>query len=147
MKFFIIFLISLCSLVATAEWHQNVEGGFGFEVPEGWSVEQDDKLSFLDGPGKGVAQSHLLMGTDWIGNLHNLKDLKKELQGKYPKLKLKAVSISGVSGFEVQVKNNYTEVYMLREPTIVMLLRYVIRGSASQLSDGRKVLASIKIQK
>lgn len=140
----ILFFLLFSTVNAFASWHYNTDGGFGFYQPEGWTVEQDWRLSYLTGPAKDSKQSKFLMGSDWIGNVLTLEDLKIELKSKYPDLEMTEVKISGVSGFQVTIKK-FTEIYLFRQKQNVMLIRYIMQGSQQQLDEANEVLSSIEV--
>ncbi|MGZ3690224.1 MAG: hypothetical protein ACXVAX_01900 [Pseudobdellovibrio sp.] len=145
MKLFALLLVSLYSFKSFASWYHNQDGGFGFYQPEAWQIEQDYRLSRMRGPAGDVKQSDFIMGSDWIENLHVIADLKAEVQSKYPNLKLEETEVSGIKGFRVIVKK-YTEIYLLRADQNVILIRYLIQGSSSQIDEGHEVISSIEIQ-
>ena len=145
MKLLFVIILSFYSVSSFASWYHNQDGGFGFYQPESWQVEQDYRLSRMRGPAGDSQQSDFIMGSDWIENLHNVEDLKSEVQGKYPNSKLLPTEISGVKGFQVSVKK-YTEIYLLRSDQNVILIRYLLQGSPTQIDEGHQVISSIEIQ-
>ena len=137
-------VVMLFSLNLLADWHYNQDGGFGFYQPDGWTVQQDNRISYLTGPVKDSKQSKFLIGSDWISNIHTIDDLRTEVKSKYPNLNMTAVTVSEISGFKVVYKK-YTEIYLLRQPENVMLIRYLMQGSKQQQDEGKEVISSIEI--
>ena len=140
----LIVVLMLFSLNLLADWHYNQDGGFGFYQPDGWTLEQDNRISYLTGPSKDTKQSKFLIGSDWIASVQTLDELRAEVKSKYADLKITKVILSDLPGFQVVYKK-YTEIYLLRQPENVMLIRYLLQGSKQQREEGKVVLSSIEI--
>jgi hypothetical protein len=140
-----ILLTLILSLSAHASWHYNENAGFGIYEPEGWTDHVNGRSSELTGPASDSAQSSLFLGSDWQISVQDLANLKKFALEDSGATSATPITISELSGFRTGTAE-HGAYYVLRIATNVIEVKYDLRGSAAQKTEGKTMLGSIEIR-
>lgn len=125
-------------------WNFNHDAGFGFYQPEGWRAARNGRSSTLRGPETDSAQSEFFFASDWVSGVKTPEELRAYVQretGRPPAPR----ELSGLPGFVVGDRLS-AGLWALRAPGNVIILRYELRGSPAQISEGEEVLSSFEVR-
>lgn len=125
------------SHMASASWHYNSNGGFGFYQPEGWRAEVNGRSSLLE---RGV--SSLFMGSDWVSSVKNLRDLEHYVRQE-TRANPRPIVVSTLSGFQTG-DGAQGKIFVLRQEKNVMVVEFSFQSPERQ--EGQEILGSIEIR-
>jgi hypothetical protein len=132
--------------LAGFSFHYNENGGFGFYQPEGWRVFVNGRSSRLSGPAKEESQSEIFAGSDWVGSVHSLADLKVYVEKEAEGIRLSELRVGELNGFSAATGANEGRWFLFRSDQNVIVLNFALRGSPAQVEEGRTILSSFEIR-
>lgn len=148
-KCFIIWAAGLLSFLASGahagSWIYNRNSGIGIYQPEGWRTGQQGRLTELRGPDTDIAQSLILVGSDWDSKVHNLNDLKIFMTKTTGFANLTPIKISGLSGFQGGHRQNGAR-FVLRQEQNIIELTWSLRGTEPQIQEGLTSISSVDVR-
>lgn len=138
-------LALLVASPAHASWHYNEDGGFGIYQPEGWEVQHEGRSSRLTGPESDVAQSEIFLGSDWTSRVRSPEDLERYAREESGSRKVEPITVSDLPGYRYGTPE-HGGYFLLRLPENVIVVRYELRGSPSQIEEGSTMIGSIEVR-
>lgn len=141
-------LFFLCVVVigtAQASWAYNENGGFGIYQPEGWESRIEGRSMTLEGPATDSDQSSIFLGSDWSSKAKDLEQLKALVTEETGEKNPESVTVSGLPGFRAG-NSESGSLYVLRIPENFLVVSYELRGSLSQIEEGKVMLGSIEVR-